>query len=111
MGEVVLKSGESLGFDFVRANGCHAYVSGPTYESPTEAKWLRQIGATSVSMSTVPEIITAHHCGMKVIGLSLLTNIVLMPGDDRPAASHEEVLETCEIRAKQMQNLVSEIVT
>jgi purine-nucleoside phosphorylase len=107
---IVLKSAESLGFDFVRGGGCHAFVSGPTYESPTEAKWLRQVGATSVSMSTVPEIITAHHCGMKVIGLALLTNKVLMPGDDCPAASHQEVLETTDKRAKQMMALTERLV-
>merc|ERR1719230_880160 len=111
MQECVVNASKTLGFDFVRPHGTHAMVSGPTYESPIEARWLRQLGCDTVGMSTVPEIIAAHHCGMKSIGLSLLTNRVLMPGDDRPAASHEEVLETCEIRAKQMQSLVSEIVT
>lgn len=103
----VVQAAKSLGFGFVRPHGCHAMVSGPTYESATEGKWLRQIGVDSVSMSSVPEIIAAHHCGMKIIGLALVTNKVLMPGDDRPAASHEEVLETVEMRAKQMQQLVS----
>jgi len=107
---LVMKSAEALGFDFVRPRGCHAYVSGPAYESPTEAKWLRQVGATSVSMSTVPEIVAAHHCGMKVVGLALLTNKVLMPGDDLPAASHQEVLETTEMRAEQMKALVERLV-
>jgi len=106
----VQESAKSLGFDFVRSDGCHAFVSGPTYESPTEAKFLRQVGATSVSMSTVPEILTAHHCGMKVIGLALLTNKVLMPGDDCPAASHAEVLETTDMRAKQMMSLTERLV-
>merc|ERR1712217_610093 len=110
MQEVVVTSAKALGFDFVRPHGCHCMVSGPTYESPTECKWLRQVGAGSVSMSSIPEIIAAHHCGMKVIGMSLLTNKVLMPGDDRPHASHQEVLETVEMRASQMMALVERIV-
>jgi len=110
MQEIVVKSAEALGFGFVRSHGCHAMVSGPTYESPTEAKWLRQLGVDSVSMSTIPEIIAAHHCGMKVIGLSLITNKVLMPGDDRPAASHQEVLETVDMRSQQMRSLVKRMV-
>merc|ERR1740121_1442512 len=93
MQEVVMKSAKSLGFDFVREHGCHCMVSGPTYESPTECKWLRQVGADSVSMSSVPEIIAAHHCGMKVIGLSLLTNKLLQASVRRACTSHQEVLE------------------
>jgi len=109
MQEIVVKSAEALGFNFIRPRGCYAMVSGPTYESPTEAKFLRLIGVDSVGMSTVPEIQTAHHCGMKIIGLSLLTNKVVMPGDKGPAASHEEVLEECGRRAAQMQSLVEQM--
>jgi len=110
MQAVVMNSAKSLGFDFVRPTGCYCMVSGPTYESATEGLWLRKIGVDTVGMSTVPEIIAAHHCGMKVIGFSLVTNKVVMPGDSGPAASHEEVLEAVGQRAKQMQELVKRIV-
>merc|ERR1719464_571123 len=100
---IVVKSAEALGFDFVRPAGCYCMVSGPTYESTTDVKWLRQVGVDSVGMSTVPEIVAAHHCGMKVIGLSLLTNKAVMPGDTGPAASHEEVLGVVGQRADQMK--------
>mmetsp|Transcript_70163 Transcript_70163/g.195228 ORF Transcript_70163/g.195228 Transcript_70163/m.195228 type:complete len:354 (+) Transcript_70163:96-1157(+) len=110
MQQVVMKAAGTLGFDFVRPHGCYAMVSGPTYESMTEAKWLRMIGVDSVGMSTIPEIIAAHHSGMKVIGLSLVTNKVVMPGDTGPHASHEEVLEEGAKRASQMQSLVKQIV-
>merc|ERR1712118_531743 len=76
----------------------------------TEGKFLRQVGVDTVGMSTVPEIIAAHHCGMKIILLSLVTNKVVMPGDAGPAASHEEVLEAVNKRATQMQDLVKQIV-
>merc|ERR1719198_2173494 len=105
-----MKSAESLGFEFVRPTGCYCMVSGPTYESATEGLWLRQVGVDTVGMSTVPEVIAAHHCGMKIIGLSLITNKVVMPGDDGPAASHQEVLEETAKRATQMQALVKQIV-
>merc|ERR550537_4183 len=83
---------------------------GPQYEAATEAKWLRQLGVDTVGMSTVPEIITAHHCGMKVIGLSLITNMVVMPGDNAPPANHKEVLEETAKRSVQLQALVERMV-
>ena len=45
--------------------GCYAFVCGPSYESPAECKWLLPV-AEAVGMSTVPEVIVAHHCGMQV---------------------------------------------
>merc|ERR1719271_1211827 len=110
MQDVVVKSAKTLNFDFIRPHGCYGLVSGPTYEAPTEAKWLRSIGIDSVGMSTIPELVAAHHSGMKVIGLSLITNKVRMPGDGGPAANHAEVLEVAQQRAEQMQALVKEIV-
>merc|ERR1719329_312328 len=86
-------------------------VSGPNYEAPTEARFLRSIGCDSVGMSTVPEIVVAHHSGMKPIGLSLITNKVLLPGEQGTHANHAEVLEVAEKRAEQMQALVKEIVS
>jgi len=111
MQEIVVKSAKALNFDFIRPHGCYGLVSGPTYEAPTEAKWLRSIGVDSVGKSTIPEIVTAHHSGMKCIGLSLITNKVVMPGDSGPAANHEEVLEVAKQRAKEMEALVKEIVS
>lgn len=49
--------------------------------------------ARAVGMSTVSEVSVAAHCGLRVLGLSLITNACLGPGDDAPAPSHEEVLE------------------
>ncbi|KAF0682709.1 hypothetical protein As57867_025111, partial [Aphanomyces stellatus] len=63
----------------VRRNGVYCFVSGPTYETPTECKLLRLVGGDSVGMSTVPEVIVARHCGMHILGLSLITNKVVMP--------------------------------
>ena len=49
-------------------------TSGPTYETKTECRFLRSIGGDAVGMSTIPEVIAAKHCGMKILGLSLITN-------------------------------------
>lgn len=61
------------------AEGTYAWVSGPTYESPAEGKFLRGAGADVVGMSTVPEVVAAREEGVKVLALSLVTNAVVIP--------------------------------
>eukprot|EP00519_Triparma_laevis_P010996 CAMPEP_0182520020 /NCGR_PEP_ID=MMETSP1321-20130603/45401_1 /TAXON_ID=91990 /ORGANISM="Bolidomonas sp., Strain RCC1657" /LENGTH=324 /DNA_ID=CAMNT_0024728021 /DNA_START=432 /DNA_END=1406 /DNA_ORIENTATION=- len=109
---IVYSAAEALGFtDFVRPSGTYCFVSGPMYETMAEAKFLRSVGGDAVGMSTVPEVVAAHHCGIKVICLSLITNKVVMPGDsDTEAASHAEVLEAVQKRSTQIQELVKKVV-
>eukprot|EP01083_Nonionella_stella_P115745 343496_1 len=95
--------------DFVRKNGTYCFVSGPMYESKAECRFLKQSGGDCVGMSTVPEIVAAHHSGMKVLCLSLVTNKVVISGDEGPPASHEEVLDAVNLRSRQIQGLVKEI--
>mmetsp|Transcript_61532 Transcript_61532/g.91489 ORF Transcript_61532/g.91489 Transcript_61532/m.91489 type:complete len:390 (+) Transcript_61532:139-1308(+) len=113
---LVLEASSNLGLsDFVRTNGMYCFVSGPQYESKAECKFLLQAGGDAVGMSTVPEIVAAHHCGIKIMCLSLITNKVVMPydGDDDGEksnhASHEEVLDAVNKRSEQVQGLVKEI--
>jgi purine-nucleoside phosphorylase len=72
--------------------GVYAAMSGPSYETPAEIRYLRTIGADVVGMSTVPEVIVANHMGMKVLGISCVTNMAagILP----QKINHEEVLET-----------------
>lgn len=116
--------------------GTYAYVSGPTYESRAECTALRQLGADCVGMSTVPEILAARHCGLRVLAISLITNkVVVTPyadtfaalvaaqraggsageedvgaRDQKEAANHEEVLEVGKQKSEVIKKLVEGVV-
>lgn len=77
--------------DFLH-RGVYCALSGPTYETPAEIHLYRLLGADAVGMSTVPEAIAARHQGMKVIGISCITNFGA--GMTREAINHAEVMET-----------------
>jgi purine-nucleoside phosphorylase len=72
--------------------GVYAAMLGPSYETPAEIRYLRTIGADVVGMSTVPEAIVANHMGMKVLGISCVTNMAA--GVLPQKINHEEVIET-----------------
>jgi len=74
--------------------GVYACLSGPSYETPAEIRMLRTLGADAVGMSTVPEVVAAAHMGVKVAGISCITN--LAAGISKHKLSHEEVGETAE---------------
>lgn len=72
--------------------GVYAGVSGPTYETPAEVRYLKMIGCSAVGMSTVPETIAANHLGLRVAALSCITN--LAAGLSKHKLTHQEVTET-----------------
>jgi purine-nucleoside phosphorylase len=75
-------------------SGVYLAVSGPTYETPAEVRAFGRLGADAVGMSTVPEAVVARQCGLKVAGMSCITNLAAGLGSGK--LSHSEVLETAE---------------
>ena len=88
--ELVIEEARDLGVTVRR--GIYAGLAGPSYETPAEIHMLRAFGADAVGMSTVPEAIVARHMGMKVLGISCITNMAA--GISENPINHEEVMET-----------------
>src|SRR5688572_11630044 len=87
--EMVGEEAKDLGVTIRR--GVYAALTGPSYETPAEIHMLRAFGADAVGMSTVPEAIVARHMGMKVLGISCITNMAA--GISEEPINHEEVME------------------
>lgn len=79
------------------AEGTYVWVSGPTYETPAEGRFLRAAGADVVGMSTVPEVVAARAEGINVMVLSLVTNFVVIPENYRSIRQEVEEEVCCEI--------------
>lgn len=88
--------------------GVYTYLTGPSYESPADIRMLRVLGTDSVGMSTVPEAIAANHMGMKICGISCITNMAA--GILKQPLNHEEVQETADKASANFQKLVTEVV-
>ena len=89
--------------------GIYAAVSGPSFETPAERRYLRIVGADAVGMSTVPEVTTANHAGMRIIGFSAITNKATGESDQLPD-SHEEVLEMALVAGEKLIRLVRHVI-
>jgi purine-nucleoside phosphorylase len=90
--EAARAAGQALGLDL--KEGVYAAVPGPSYETPAEIRYLRAIGADLVGMSTVPETIAANHAGLRVLGISCVTNHAA--GVIEGKLDHKEVIEVGE---------------
>ena len=88
--------------------GVYAAMTGPCYETPAEIRMVRALGGDAVGMSTVPETIVAHYCGMKCLGLSCLTNYGA--GITEQKLNHKEVLENSKIANDYFSDLLYHVV-
>lgn len=84
--------------------GVYMYFSGPQYETPAEIRAARVLGADAVGMSTVPEVIIARHCGLEVLGITLLTNMAAGILDQ--PLTEEEVLEAAEAGKEKFSGVI-----
>ena len=91
-GAIAKKIAEEKALPIFLKRGVYCALSGPTYETPAEIRMFRLLGADAVGMSTVPEAIAARHQGMKVLGISCITNMAAGMSDD--VINHQEVMET-----------------
>jgi purine-nucleoside phosphorylase len=103
-----------LAFDIARQkripvqHGVYVGVQGPTFETPAEYKMYRIMGGDAVGMSTVPEVIVAHHCGIRTFGISVITDL---GGFDEPVeVSHEEVQQAAKKAQPFMTDIMRELI-
>lgn len=96
------------GMNIELKKGVYVMMTGPTYETPAEIRMTRILGGDAVGMSTVPDVITAKHCGLKVLGISCITNMAAGILDQ--PLNHEEVIETSNMVKEKFMKLVSGIV-
>ncbi len=102
------RSVAASGPDITLHEGVYTMVGGPNYETGAELKFLDIIGTDAVGMSTVPEVVVARHMGMRVLGLSLITNAAI--GDETQEVNHAEVLAVADAARPKFAALVRGIV-
>ena len=94
--------------DIPLQEGVYIQLTGPNYESPAEVRMCRTLGADAVGMSTACEAVAANHMGMKVCGISCITN--LAAGMSKQKLDHKEVQETADRVSRQFKQLVTEVI-
>jgi len=104
--DIAREAGKEIGLDL--PEGVYAGLTGPSYETPAEIRYLRAIGADLVGMSTVLEAIAANHMGMKVLGISCVTNSAAGVVDQK--LDHKEVLEVGAAAQGRMTELLRRVL-
>jgi purine-nucleoside phosphorylase len=106
LAEIARRTARDLGI--VLREGVYLGCSGPSFETPAEIRLFRSFGAGAVGMSTVPEAIAARHSGMKLLGISCITN--LAAGISDQPLSAEEVITAADMAGEQFARLLTEII-
>lgn len=98
----------AAGLGFVLRTGVYSPISGPCYNTSAELRMLRALGSDAVGMSTVPEVVTAAHMGMQVLGIACISDMAL---PDAPIhLTHEQVVETANRTKPRFQKLIKGVV-
>lgn len=98
----------AISLGIVLRSGTYLAYTGPSYETPAEIRAMRIMGADMVGMSTVPEVIMANRLGIKVLGLSMITNMAA--GINATPLSHQEVIKTSQNESQKFNALVKGII-
>ena len=88
--------------------GVYLASSGPNYETPAETNMIKMLGADAVGMSTVPEAMVANYCGIKVLGISCISNAAA--GITGEVLSHQEVIDAANAAKSKFKSLLLEII-
>lgn len=104
--EIAKTCAEEIGFEI--KEGVYAASTGPSYETKAEVNMFRTLGADAVGMSTVPEATVANYCGMKVLGISCISNYAA--GITQTPLAHAEVIETTNIAKTKFQSLLLKVL-
>lgn len=104
--EIALQTAQQLNINLYK--GTYLMVSGPNFETPAEIRAFKILQANAVGMSTVPEVISAKHCKIKVLGLSVITNLGC--GLQTTQLSHEETLSNAQLATQKLSALLNSII-
>jgi purine-nucleoside phosphorylase len=107
--EMALRVAKDLGFPLHQ--GVYICLAGPTFETPADLRFLRIIGVDAVGMSTVPEVTVARHAGMRVLGISGISNVAFIEPAGESKAVHEEVLEAGKILVPKLTALLKGVIS
>jgi len=104
---LMMSTAEELGIKLFK--GVYMHLSGPNFETPAEIRMFGRMGADAVGMSTVPECLVARHCGMRVAGMSLITNLAAGMSDTE--LTHEETMSEAQKAEKDISRLMKAFIS
>lgn len=90
--------------------GVYVIVTGPTYETPAECSFFNRIGGDAIGMSTVPEVIVARHCGIRCLGISIITDVAFGTRDEDEVIDGEEIVRIADAAADKMNTLFTKVI-
>lgn len=96
--------------DLTLQEGVYVCLAGPAFETPAENRLLLLLGADAVGMSTAHEVVVANHCGLRVLGISTITNLSILETGSEAETTHTEVLETGKLVVPKLMALLKGIL-